>query len=47
MGQERLNHLVMIFIKNKVAADLNNEDYATELFSLESSKSTIFMINYL
>ena len=47
MGQERLNHLAMISIKNKIAADLNIEDYAIELFSHESSKSTIFMINYL
>ena len=47
MGQERLNHLAMISIKNKVATDLNIEDYAIELFSHESSKSTIFMINYL
>ena len=47
MGQENLNHLAMISIKNKIAADLNTEDYAIEFFSHESSKSTIFMINYL
>ena len=47
MDQERLNHLAMISIENKIVADLNIQDYAIELFSHESSKSTFFMINYL
>ena len=47
MGQERLNHLAMISIENKIVADLNIQNYAIELFSHESSKSNILMINFL
>ena len=44
MGLERLNHLAMISIENKIA-DLNIEEIG--IFSYESSKSTIFKINYV
>ena len=41
MGQERLNHITMISIKNKIAADLNIEDMRLK-FSRKKARKVLF-----
>ena len=48
MGQERLNHLAMISIENKIAADLYIEDMALMHFRTTTTTTTpfFFIANY-
>ena len=38
MGQERLNHLAMISIENKIVADLNMEDMRLKFSRMKARK---------